>query len=659
MGVDAYLTPGTPLKMSEKEREKLGSFLVALGTDLEQSHKDLLSNIDTLWDLYEAKPLQKRRTDPFDGASNVVVPLIRMHTDAIKSRLQNIVFAAPDLWTFRTRNEDITETARSVTDFLNWAADDNEFDLYTPSVAWFDEAIPIGTSVMMLGWENRKRFIFTPGQGSKPTPTAVELGRGPCFRHIPREQVLWQVGRSVQDAEYVMVQSWKTWGDLVTLEQTGGIDEGYLEDIKAFDGASTSYTTGIRKSKLAAGGLSEAPDGGRDLYDIRQWWVEWPVLQGIKFEDIGEGDRKTPLIPLCVTIDHTSGTVLRVAAKPYYTRSWPFYESQFRSTSRGPNPKGVAAMLEHLQRAATIMLNQSIDAVTLSNSLKIVTSDRRFLSQRFIPGRPMFADNVTDQSIRELVLSKQITPDLQLIQLVMAMAERMTGISDPALGRETRHGGHPSPATSTALMLQESKEMQKTTTKQARLQFGRMAEDVATLYQQYETKGAPKITRALGMEDGNKVMSWMFPSGPIAGNIEFDLRAVSENLNPEAEREQAIFTMQATTAFYGQVLQGLQIAAHPNSPPPVKAAAIRSIEALGAGFEKVLAAAQVDDIRKFIFKLRESNGDPRVINEVTSAVTNELGSLAAANGGRATPPVAVGRDGLPVGTTGASVGSGF
>jgi hypothetical protein len=656
MGIDTNLTPGTPLTMSEDERAKLGNYLVELGNDLERSHSDLLSNIDALWDLYEAKPLQKRRTDPWDGASNIVVPLIRLHSDAIKARWQNIIFAAPDLWTFRCRNEDLTETARGTTDFINWASDDNEFDVYTPHVSAFDEAVPIGEGVTMLGWSSRKRFIFTPADGGKPTAQSVEMGRGPYLKHIPREQILWQVGRPVQDAEYVMVQSWKTWGDLITLEQTKGIDEGYLEKVKGSTGSS-AYSAGIYHNKLKSGGISN--DGSEPMYDIRQWWVEWPVLKGIKFEDIRDKDRKTPLIPLCVTLDHTTGTVLRVAAKPYYTSSWPFYQHTYRSTARGPRSFGVAAMLEHLQRAATIMLNQSIDAVTLSNALKIVTSDRRFMSQRFVPGRPLFADNVTETALRELNLSKQITPDIALINLCFSLAERLTGINDPSLGREIRYGGHPSPATSTALMLQESKELQRAMIKGSRLQFGRLGEDVATLYQQFETRGTNKIERALGMDDANKVKEWLFPTGPIAGNIEFDLRAVTENLNPEAEREQAIFTMQATSAFYGQVMQALQVAAHPNSPPPVKAAAIRSVEALAAGFEKVLAAAQVDDIKKFVFQLRESNGDPRVIQQVAAAVSNELGGLAASNGGRPLPPVATGPTGLPLATNGNASGSGF
>lgn len=649
----ADVVPGDALELSEKERTRLGGFLCELGSDLEQQHAHLIKNIDVWWDWVEAKPKQARRTDPFDGSSNLVIPLIGMHSDAIKARFQNIIFGAPDLWTFRTRNEDYEPVARGVTDFLNWAADDNEFDLFTPACMWLDECVPIGSSVMMLSWTSRRRQVFVPGDGGKPRPVSVELGRGPTLTHIPREQVLWQPGRAISDSEYVYIQSWKTWGDLVGLEQSGGIDTDLLDKVKPCDGSS-SYSSEIWNKKLSSSGISGDTS---KLYDIRQVWIEQPVLKGMKFEQLGEQDSKTPAIPLCVTYDHTSGTVLKVMAKPYYTRSWPFYEAQFRSSARGPNSGGVAKRLEHLQRGVTTMANQAIDVVTQANSVTMLTSDRQFMTKRFVPGRPIYVNQL--DTVREIVLSKQIVPDVTLINMMMAMAERVTGINDPSLGRETRHGGHPSPATSTALMLQESKEMFRATIKQLRLQFGRMAEDIATLYQQFESGTSGKIERALGTADGAVVKKWLIPTGPISGNIEFDLRAVSDNLNPEAEREQAIFTMQAVASYYGQVMQALQVAAHPNSPPPVKMAATRSIEALTAGFEKVLSAAQVDDVKKFVLQLRESNFGPETVQQVGNAVSNELGGVAAARSGRPLPAFAAGPDGLPVAPNGTPTGTGF
>jgi hypothetical protein len=274
-----------------------------------------------------------------------------------------------------------------------------------------------------------------------------------------------------------------------------------------------------------------------------------------------------------------------------------------------------------------------------------------------MPGRTQFVDQL--DSVREVTLGKQITPDIALINMMLAMAERITGITDPSLGSETRYGGHPSPATSTAMRLQESKETARAAIKQLRFQYGRMAEDIATMYQQYEAKDTGKIDRVLGGADGQIIKEWLFPKGPIAGSIEFDLRAVTENLNPEADREQAIFVMQATASYFGQVMQALQIAGHPQSPPPVKMAAIRSVEALTASFERVLTASQVDDMRKFVLQLKETNASPETVRNVGDAVSNELGGMADARGQRPLPAYATGPNGLPVASNGAAAGTGF
>lgn len=631
--------PGQPLQLSEAERERLGMFLLDLCSQCERDNRELFRNINTWWSIYEGKPAVETRTTPWVRASNVVLPLCRIYCDAVKARLVNTIFGAPDLWTFRTRNEDVEAIARETVEFDNWAVDDNECDIYTPSSSWLDEATVLGSSIMLQTWTARKRYVFMPGEGGKPQPIPVELGRGPNFTHIPRDQVLAQYGRPIADSEYLFIQSPKTWGDLCTMEQFAEIDEGYLDKVKP-DG-NGGATRQIQRTKQQAAGQDESDE----LYDIRQAWIEWPVMRGLKFEEYGEGSDNTPIVPLLVTFDRTTGTVLRVKGKPYYTRGWPVYEAKVRTTADHRNPAGLAKMLDPLQRGATVTFNQAVDAITFANSVAGFTTDPRLQSATFTPGHYNLV-SALDQ-VREANHSKVISPDISLINMMMSFAERLTGINDPSLGREIRYGGHPSPATSTALMLQESKELLRTTTQQLRLQFSRMGEDMTTLYQQFESRDSGKIERAIGTADGTVLKQWRIPTGPIAGTIEFDVKAMTETLNPETEREKAIFIMQATGSFYTQVLQLVQVAAHPQTPPPGKLAAARAIEALSAGFEKVLESAQVDDVRKYVLAMKESNFAPGPTNEITASLTDNLRQLAANNGQQPLPVIPSYGNGAP------------
>jgi hypothetical protein len=154
-----------------------------------------------------------------------------------------------------------------------------------------------------------------------------------------------------------------------------------------------------------------------------------------------------------------------------------------------------------------------------------------------------------------------------------------------------------------------------------------MAEDVATLYQQFESKDSGKIERAIGTVDGTVVKEWLIPTTPLFGQIGFDLKAMTEQTNPEAEREKAIFTMQAVGSFGTQILQLMQVAFHPNTPPPMAKAALGMIDVLRNSFEEVLKAAQVDDIRKYTIKLQELTGNaPGQLNQLAALAQQQAGA---------------------------------
>ena len=181
MSAALELIPGASLKFSEPEEEKLSKVLRNIVAELEDQHAPLLANIKTWWDWYHARPLTPTRSNPWPNASNVVVPLIRIHSDAITSRLFNTTFASKDLWTSRTRNDMDRPVVKSVIEFMNWAGDDNDFDLAMPSLDWYGEAVPIGTSVLSLNWRYRVRQVFLPQAGGRPKPISVETARGPSF----------------------------------------------------------------------------------------------------------------------------------------------------------------------------------------------------------------------------------------------------------------------------------------------------------------------------------------------------------------------------------------------------------------------------------------------------------------------------------------------
>ena len=399
-------------------------------------------------------------------------------------------------------------------------------------------------------------------------------------------------------------------------------------------------------------------------HDIREVWIEWPVLRSFGIELPGNQDPDTPMLPLVVTLHRSTGHILRVIAKPYMIAGWPFYDINYRREGRRAHTGGLAKILEHMQRATTTMLNQAIDTVTLANSVLGVTTDPKLANDRWAPNKMMLAGSTTD--FEPINLTKLIQPDVVMINLVMGFAERVTGINDPNLGKETRLGGHPSPATSTLTLLNESREILRTSQKADRMQYGRIAEDVLTLYQQFETDSDGKLERVLGPVDADMASRIIFPTDQtIAGNIQFDLRAMSDTLNPEEERNKALFVQQVTSDYYARVLQGLQVALnatqfgdHPIAKMIVEAA-MTSIGAFTASYSRVLENSSVDEVEKFVFDIKGASNARQQAGAIREAGGTIEGLLSEVAQGGQGPAVPTGSTGLPLQAGGAATGSGL
>jgi hypothetical protein len=646
--VEGSLTPGSNLKLSTEDKERLSRILCDATLDLEAQHRPYIDSIDKLWKFYWAVPQHETRNTPWPNASNVVYPLIQLHSDAIKARLKNTIFAThPDLVLGRTGNEELRSLAQKRADFFNWAADDNEFDLLTPVGDWIDEMVPIGSSILFLTWTERFRHIFLPGAG-KATPTKVDMGRGPVLSRTPREQVLWSIHKPIQDSELVVRQSLKSRYDLQLMFQLGQIDMDQ-EDfehllVHTSDGG---YTKALQDARREQDNLGYHYDD--NLYDIREAWVDVPLLRANRLTD----DPTAPILPILVWFERNSGTILRAMAKPYLTRGVPAYELHFRTAGSRKNPSGIARRLEHLQRAITTMYNQAIDAVTLANSVNGITSNSRLLNQRFSPGKFLYSDNPT-ADFAPITLSKIITPDVALIQMGLATAERATGISDPLFGRETRHGGHPSPAASTAMLLQESREMFRDTLRGVRTQFNRLAQDTMLLYRQFGPPDPDRLAASLGGEDAAEILASFDPDAPPYLEESFNLRIASETLNQDQEFQNALTLLQGQMSYGSQVLNTLTLAIQAaEKAPPLLGAAIQHIERLTLAWGRVLEAGREDELKRFLFNFREGNSD--AIREFGAYAQDVLRGLAGSQGQPSLPPAPEAPIAPAVGSNGAGV----
>jgi hypothetical protein len=657
------MPPIAPLPIPAEQLTMLAAELSDLLDDLEDQHDNYLKRIEVWRTWYHATPLQTTRTIPFNGASNVVIPVIRWHSDAVSARYLNTIFAREDqVWIAKSSNEQFRKRyLPHLPDFMNWAANGNDFDLMTPCSVGFSDLAPLGSMVLALSWRERDRWVFMPEPTSgsdkrrKPKPVKVSLGRGPYVEHVRREDILWQIDHPLQDSDIVARRYYLTWNDIMRNVQTAGWDAEAADRCKGMT-ANTGRSHDSRERRLIEHGLTSGR-GTYETYDFREIWVDWPILRGMKITPLEDQEADEPAIPILVTLCRDAREIVRAVPKPYLIPGWPFYHAH-RVGSEQTAPEGLAKILEQSQRAASTTYNQAVDAMTLANAIFMVTNNPQHANSQLHLGRPIVTPNPTTDVVFP-TLAKHVTPDIAMMNLVLGIAERLSGINDPNLGKEIRLGGHPSPATSTLTLLNESRELLRASGRIIRRELGRLGEDAATLYQQFEADEG-KIVRALGDSDAEPVREWIFPTdAPIAGQAKFDLRALSDVHNPDIDLQRAVMVDQVVGNYYSRVLQALTIANDQRVPPAAQDAALQSLGALTKSFSRVLEAAEVDEVEDFLHKINQNQGGREpLMEEMQRVAADRLGRVAQSGNGRPLPPVSGGAASLPVGGNG-TTGQGF
>ena len=629
--------PGDPIRLSEATKEALAGQLYDLLQQAEEDNAPYLNSLPTWWDWYDATPISRRRSDPWPDASNIVIPLIQTFTDAVVARMWGAMHTAKRTWSYATENETLRDMVSTVDEFINLESR-STFDVLVPTHDWCFENAVVGSSVLGVFWNNKMAYRFTPGSRK---PQQVVVSRGPEFLHIPRENMLWERDRTIQQSSFVARQCLYTWTDMVAMANTYGWDREAVEACRGQEGLEGPSGRALDRKRTTSD-ASAGTSAWQEPHGVWEVWIEWPLAQlltrsgtGVTPPDMAEvGDAAVPIV---VDFHRQAQQILKVRAHPYYFWRWPFLDLYFQKLPGRGASKGLAKMLEHMQRAATTLVNQSIDRRTLENSIPFITNSPSLRNYRFSPMSPIYADDANlRESVMPLNLVTQPVSDISLMNFVTSVSERVTGVSDVNLGRETRLGGHPAPATNTLVQLQEGAKVMATRLQLARQQLGTAAEWLLGMYQQFDLGDRGRLAARLGPADAAR-LEQLVVSPEV---IHFDAYAISNTVNPDNDRSNAIALMQASANYYGFVLRMLSLVENPQlkaQQPMVVDASAKAIASYTESYKRVLSASEVDEIDKFIIQLREAKGqDAEAVGRFGEYANDLLQQQLA--GGAAAPP---------------------
>lgn len=644
------IVPGTNLitNISDRDLVTLGGDLRDRSVQLETDYKKLKLAMVEWWRWYDAEPRTRSRNFPFKNASNIVFPLIKQQVDAAVAKTFSAFTQSDRYWHVKTEREDLALTAPNVARRINWGSQGNEFDFLLFLYDWITELYILGGSAARIGWRERIQPIFFGPQGSGKFQK-VSLINGPSIEHIPAHRIDWDRRKPIQEAHTIRVQHSWSFQELMDMAR---VDKGWrMESVKSIRGNADVRLGESPVEAYQDTAELRTRDFNANEFLIEEVHIDWPML-GKKF-NLSDGagkdlaDDKSQIVPLVGYVHRGTGVLLRLTAEPYHVVGKPFFSAHYKKRSGRSHGHGMPKHLEQLQSIMTTEYNQALDSNTRANAVWAITRNPKFLREPLDPSHPILVNSMDEFAALQLSTSG-VQTSLALAQGAQIAAERITGQADPALGRESRSGGHPSPATSTLALLQISDSLRSATEKLITHEISRMGESLAVLYQQFDTNEDGRLNTIFGDLDTQAMSQFLFPTDPIPGNFTFQVVALDANNNPDVEMRRAVTVGQMNVNYWAFVLQGSQVIESPQVGPLVKRNWKHAIETMTRIYAQFLNAADVDDMEKFLAQINQTGADSAsAIQQFADGSAGEIAQGAGAVQG-----------GGPLGPTNGSAGGG-
>lgn len=609
------------LDMSSERAREILSWLEEEHRKALYAHTDYFDQLRIFRRAIKAQPATKIKTFPWPGASNLVVPIIRIAGDAVKARIINTLLSPKPFWTATATSSMYAPYAKPIERFMEWAFR-NDLDAVNTIEAIGDQVVYLGKCPVRYCWEEvvSKVMSYDPKTKKKTTKLRV-LRDSPLWHPIllenwlepwglkPSNQKPWNSERVFYRlSELKELQTRGLIGNLSKLEEkimeklpSDLVDESEMRKKAWADTeVATLYLTCFR--------YDYDRDGfGEEMQAL--WSLECSELLSLKFNYFWHGHR-----PL----------------------EFAFYLRDGFDRSEGD---GLAQLLNPLQESMSTFVNQRTDNITLANT-RAYKGKKGEVKKG--PQNAIYPGSITllTDPEKDLVPMEMGTVSPQSFQhesVLRDYAERLSGVSDPQLGREFNNPRVA--ATTTLSVLQEGNRRFDLAIRLLREVFSTLGMRTLQLYQQFKPR--VPLGEILSPEDEIYVQEILnMQPEQVEGMVVLALNTSTATTNKETQRQGLLALHQLIVGFYSQILNvAIQIMANPQFPDSIKDMIIDMAQASYNTIKEILYTYDINDPGSFLIDVAEAlnyvrgGGDAGGIESAISSGLAEIQRLAGVDGG--------------------------
>lgn len=539
--------------------------------------------------IYEALPETETRDFPWEGASNIVVPVAATSVDAVFARMMNSLFGGKELWIATARSPNWQELTKPISKFLNWVGDE-VVDMYNVCQRWILGMIKYGTGVSKTYWDRRIRNVVYRDQSGAEVHEPVVHYDGPRMSVVPLKDFLVSADAvTTQDIQYctwVGDKSRYTWKELKELEASDVFKN--VDRIRQHGRAAVSEHE-AETQEYTGHEVTDPQD-----YELYEIWCSYDLST----DESGEGGDGI-LSELVVTMEKESGIIVRAVYNFFKHQERPYHILRYMPREDSIYGIGMCKMLENIQEEITSMHRHRLDNATIANTRAWKKRKGTTLgSDEIFPGAFIEVDEIDD--ISELQLGDIYQSLLVEEQHTNAIGEKRTGVSDYTMGRESSAVGSGATATSTLALIREGNKRFSMTIRDMRKALSNVAHQFVMLYQQFAPNN--EVMYEMFSEQDKRYIQQYFQLPPenTRQGVYIDTPALSETNNKEIVQQTMLTLMQITQQYFGGMFQAVQMAVSQQAPPEVQELAKQGAKTGSEIFKRLLEAFDFTDADNYI-----------------------------------------------------------
>lgn len=551
---------------------------------------------------YEASPAESVREFPWHNASNLVVPIVAIHSDTLLARVMSAVMKTRPLWIVRELGE-FAKTAPvglrdSLEEFLQYVGlEPSELDLYRVYHEWFGETITLGTSVIKVPWVKEVEDLYGVAGDMSGDKAWSQVTRyeGPRPEKIKFENFKCPVNKGTieaMDFKYDVIQLSK-----YDLEERKfrGVYEKLATQYVLSQPDRTSRVGQVQSQKEQDGKVKTVPGSGFAEWDVAECHFRYRV-------------DATHFARVMITYHEKSKQILRSYYHYYpdeiYIAARLFYRDDMF------HGMGFAEILLPFQEEISEIHNQRRDNMTVANTkMWAVKPDSKLhKGYRTYPSAMLPAEQIVgNPEISPLEFGTPVAGEIDSERLSLELAEKRSGVSPPmqgsGAGSNTKRGVYS--AMGTLSLLQEGNtrtDLNITDIRYAHTRLGRL------LCREYGAFGVNEdLLNSFG-DAGQKIKTAL--EAIVNGKMALPVYASTASINREVEKQSDLMLTNITNQYHQTVAAMLQAVNSPMTPPAIKEYTLKALESGRELMKSVYRHFNYDEVDRMVPEIPKEQTPP-------------------------------------------------